>query len=142
MNALQHIVFKDVFDSEAVAVSGTANSTGIDTAGLGDAVFVVVPTAIDGAATEIVVQDSPDNSTWTDTESTLATFPGASDDDSRYVLFVSKAGTAHDRYLRLSYTQGGAGSAGATLTAFAMFYSPNEIPDTAALRGVAAQVIA
>ena len=142
MNNLQHNVFKDVFDSEAVAVSGTANSTGIDTNGLGDSVFVLIPTATDGAASVVKVQDSPDNSTWADvTGATLSTLPSATDDDKRFAIFVSRAGTAHDRYLRLVYTQSGAGATGATLTAFAMFETPNTIPDSATEFGIESYVI-
>lgn len=140
MNALQDLVFKDVFDSQVVATSATEASSGVDSIGLGDAMFVVIPTDLDGAATVVKVQDSPDNSTWADvTGATLGTVPGATDDDKRFALFVSKAGTAHDRYLRLSYTQSGTGSS--TVTAFAMFANPSEIPNSVAERGVEAEVI-
>ena len=141
MNMLQDLVSKDVFAEESVSTSATSNSSGIDTLGLGDALFVVIPTTLDGAPTAVKVQDSPDNSAWADVSgAALSDFPGASDDGKRYAIFVSKAGTAHDRYLRLVYTQGGSGSS--TVTATAFFSNANEQPNSATDRGYEAEAIA
>lgn len=135
MNNLQRIVKTKLFSEESVAGGATETSTVLDTEGMGDIEIVAIPTTTAGAATSVKVEQSADGSTgWTDvTNAALATFPGGSDDGDICSIYVSRSGTGHEQYLRLSWTQ--SASNAATVTAFALSLPNNEAPTTAAERG-------
>lgn len=133
MNHLQRIKKTELFINQAVAGAATETSAALNTEGMGDIEFFGVATASAGAATSVKVEQSADGSTsWTDvTDAALATFPAAAGD--RFSIYVSRSGTGHQQYLRLSWTQS-AGNA-ATVTAYAFALPNNEAPITAVERG-------
>lgn len=114
---LQGLKIVKLFKKESVATSATANSDSIDTLENGDeTMFILDPTTISGGASTVKVQDSPDDSTWTDLVS-FEDVPGDTDDGKLYGAIVSRTKTAHARHLRVEYVHGGSGSAVLELTA-------------------------
>lgn len=143
MNVLQGLVRKSAMSNQVIGIGATVTGSTVDSMGLGDCEFLMIVDSIVGAATAVKVQDSPDGSTWADmTGAALATLPGDTDDDGFFSIFVSKAGTAHDRYLRLSWEQDSSGSSTATVTSVALFSHANEVPNSATERGLTAEAIA
>lgn len=133
MNYLQRIAKTKLFTNQAVSGGATQTSTVLNTEGLGDIEIFGVATASAGAATAVKVQESDDGSTgWADvTNAALATFPDSAGDN--FSLYVSRSGTGHKQYLRLSWTQ--SASNAATVTAYAFALPTNEAPTTATARG-------
>lgn len=133
MNHLQRIVTTKLFTNKAVAGAATETSTVLNTLGMGDIKFFAVATAIAGAATGVKVEQSATGSgSWTDVSgAALTTFPDTAGDTVS--IYVSTSGTAHQQYLRLSWTQSAANAA--TVTAWAFSMPNNEAPTTAATRG-------
>lgn len=72
--------------------------------------FLVFTGTLTDGAVVFKVQDSPDNSTWTDSTATLGTVPttAATDDDKTFIF----AYTGAQRYARVVATQSGATSGG------------------------------
>lgn len=136
MNQLQRIKKTSLWSEQSVAGGATEVTAALDTTGMGEIEFVAIPTTTGaGAATAVIVEQSADGSTgWTAvTGAALTTFPGTSDDGALCSIYVSRSGTAHQQYLRLSWTQ--VAAVAATVTAFAQALPNNEAPTTAAERG-------
>lgn len=133
-NALQGLTFGAVFSAEAVSSGATANSSSVDTLPGGDTLFLLIPTAIANVATVVKVQESDDDSTWSDVSgAALTTLPGNTDDGKLFGILVTRGKTAHKRYLRLVYTHGGSGSA--TLVALAIHDVRDVFPADGAAAG-------
>lgn len=98
---------KAKFSQRPAALTATTNGTGVDTLGYTSAMVVLEVGAVSGTSPtlDVKVQESADNSTFTDV--TGATFTQVTAANNSQVLRVDGLGTARKRYLRAVATIGG-----------------------------------
>lgn len=152
MNALQHSKIVAVTPPAAIVDNASYTTTAIDTFGFNKLKVVVYLGATDIAMTALKLQESDDSgmsgaadidgavfgtSTNPDTGS-ASTLPSATDDNKFFVFFVDLKG--RKRYIDLVATAGD-GSAGTYMAAYAELYDALTVPNTAAERGAAANLI-
>jgi hypothetical protein len=131
----------------AIVDNAAFGTTTIDTLGFKRCVIVVQLGALDIAVAALKVQESDDSgmsgaadivgtrfgTDANDTGST-STLPAATDDNKFYAFEIDLRG--RKRYLDLNLT-GGDGSTGTFASAFALLFDGEQIPTTAAQKGVA-----
>jgi len=140
---LQALGFGTLSGALSASTSATVNSASIDTLGKGDTMFVVSPVTTTGAPTAVLVQDSPDDSTWTDlagAELATADLPTSTDDGLLFGIIVTADKTPHNRYLRTSWTQGGVGAS--TVMVLPIHENTGEFPINAGEAGFSALTFA
>lgn len=142
MNTFQRAAQQYVLAANTVASGATSNSASVDTKGLGEVRFTVLVNAVaTGNASGVKLQQSVDNSVWTDVpDGAAATAPTTANSGTLWVFHVSVSERGLDRYLRVAYTQGGSGSSVIDILADKFYL--NESPSTAAERGALVEVIA
>ena len=102
-----------MFDSKPIASihpqsvgAATTNGAGVDASGFSAVFGAFFLGAIDGV-TALKVQESDDDSTWTDVSgASFTTLPGATDDNKVWTVSIAKKG-GRMRYYRWSATTGG-----------------------------------
>lgn len=114
------------------------NGTGVDVGGCAFVRARVVVGAITNAATELIVQESDDNSIWSSTAVATFTNPGSGSDNTERIAFIPCQGV-RKKYLRIRVT----GGASATLIWGGFDLIPIDAsPNTATEYGVAEVVYA
>ena len=145
MNKLQQVKTVLITPPAARVNNGSFTTAAIDTAGYGKAAIFFATGDLDIALTVLKLQEDDASGMGSASDITGCVFgasgapalPTASDDNKIYGFFVNLAG--RKRYLDLVVTVGN-GTAGCFGTAWAVLYN-GEIPNTAAERGLAAQLI-
>lgn len=104
----------------ALITAATNNGTGVDCAGFEDALatFYSAPTG-SGTTSDCKIQDSPDNSTWTDVTSAAFTQVTTAGGAKTYVGNIKLSARA--RYLRMVHTGAGGSAAGFAHGEFVLF---------------------
>jgi hypothetical protein len=143
---LQALTFKRKAVVVPAAIKNNASFTviDIDAMSAGWVTFCVLLGALDIALTALKVQESDDDSTFTDVTGTdfsvsPATLPAATDDNNLFGVQVNMLG--RKRYLRLVATMGN-GVAGGFLVAWAELHRNQGQPETAADRGFTQELFA
>lgn len=107
---------KTLMLAPAATLTGATNSSSLDTLGAGYAKIDIAIGAITGAATVLKLQESDDDSAWSDlagdyagdfselSDGQAAALPGDTDDNKIWSIFVDTRGTK--RYLRVAITPG------------------------------------
>lgn len=98
---------KAVFSFRPNRVTASANGTGIDTQGYNDAMVILEVGAVSGTSPtlDVKIQESDDNSTFTDVSG--ATFTQVTASNSSQVLRLSSLNVTRSRYVRAVATIGG-----------------------------------
>ena len=98
---------KAVFSFRPAALTSTANGTSVDTKGYNSAMVALEVGAVTGTSPtlDVKIQESSDNSTWTDVSG--ATFTQVTASNNSQVLRVEGLGTSRSRYLRAVATIAG-----------------------------------
>ena len=98
---------KPVFSVRPVAVTASTNHSSVDTKGYNSAMVVLEVGAVSGTTpiNTVKIQESTDNSTFTDVSG--ATFTAVTASNNSQVLRVEGLGTSRARYLRAVSTVSG-----------------------------------
>lgn len=112
---------------EAAITAASINGTGVDTQGYREAsaIFYATPSG-SGTTSDCKLQDSPDNSTFTDV--TGAAFTQATTAGGASWQFMDIDLSKRQRYLRLVETGAGASAGGVTAGAFLLYRPWNAAP--------------
>lgn len=140
MNVLQNIKYGVSRFPQAITDNATVDSNALDTKGADEAAIIVVIGATDIAISVVKLQESADDSTWTDvTGGAHTTLPSATDDNKLWGFFVRCSGERL-RYLRARITVGD-GAAGAYVAVHTLLARNQDGPYNATTRGLAAELI-
>jgi len=146
MQKLQEIKFVNVTPPAAIVDNAAFTTAAVDTKGWGELMFLVTLGALDIAVVTMKLQESDDSGmsgavdvSGADFSVSPLTLPSATDDNKMYGIFVNLQ-NGRKRYLDLSLT-GGDGSTGSYATVHALLAGGEDVPYTAALRGLAQQAI-
>jgi hypothetical protein len=132
-----------ITDPAAVVDNAAFNTATIDTRGFGQLTVALLIGALDVGLSVLKLResDSADMSNAVDVTganfATDATLPTAADDNKMYAFHVDLRG--RKRFIDLQMT-GGDGAAGTYAASFAILSRGQEMPDTAAKRGYAAEL--
>jgi len=137
MKAIQNVVF-GVAINPVDSIGATTDGTAFDTAaqsGMGYAAVVINIGNIAANASAFKLQESDDNSSWSDITGGGFTSPTAAGSDNKVWVAGVQLGGSRKRYLRVTITGGGGGATlvGGSWLGFQVCQSPNS--DTE--RGVA-----
>lgn len=149
MNHAQRSKLVIVTSPQAIINNASATTASVDTLGFDYVKFTLILGATDIALTALKVQEADADSgyadvtglvygTSTNTAGTTSTLPSATDDNKGFSFLVDMRG--RKRWLDLVLTVG-SGSTGAYVTVIAELYRGESIPSTAALRGMAQELL-
>lgn len=106
-------------NAAVAAGTGTTNTTGLDMSGYESVQWIVpIVTVLNTASIQLKLQDSADNSTFTDTDQSLTVTSAADNDANNKLMIVDAHRTDPDRkFVRLSVVRATANSALGVMTA-------------------------
>jgi len=139
MNNLQAVQFNNLTPPAALVNNASVTVAALDTRGFSYADILVALGATDIALTALKLQESDDNSTYTDVPlsdysvAAVGTLPTATDDNHIFGWSVNSKGN-RKRYLKPVITIGN-GTAGAYISVIGLLSKAEFIPTTAAQRG-------
>lgn len=141
MNETQSLIFEKVVET-ALVDNGSFTVADIDAGGRGAGAvdFLIVLGGADIATTVLKVQESDDDTTYTDITDggfTGSALPSATSDNTIWRIRVNMKGKK--RHLRLVFTVGD-GSTGVTATVIAILSQLQIAPTTATERGLAGEI--